>query len=52
MENLKIPLYIPPEKRYKMAFKMFPFKFPRLSNADFRVALARPLPDWFTVGII
>lgn len=50
MENLKIPSYVPPEKRYEMAFKMFPLKFPRLSNADFGVSLAPSFPDWFICG--
>lgn len=50
MENLKIPSYVPPEKRYEMAFKMHPLTFPRLPNTDFGVALAPPFPDWFICG--
>ena len=47
MENLKIPSYVPLDKQYEMAFKMFPLKFPRFPNANFGVALAPPFPDWF-----
>ena len=50
MENLKIPSYVPPEKRYEMAIKIHPLKFPRLPNADFGVALAPPFLDWFIYG--
>lgn len=50
LETLKIPSYVPCEKRYEMALKLFPPKFPPLPNADFGVALAPPFPDWFICG--
>ncbi|XP_050908491.1 uncharacterized protein LOC127122149 [Lathyrus oleraceus] len=46
MESLKIPSYVPHEKRYEMTFELFPLKFPPLPNADFGVAFAPPFPDW------
>lgn len=50
MENLKIPLYVPPEKRYETTFKMYPLKFPRLPNTDFGMALGPPFLDSFICG--
>lgn len=50
MENLKIPSYIPHEKRYEMALELFLPKFPPMPNADFGVAFSPPIPDWFICG--
>ena len=50
MERLNISSNIPLEQRYKVAFDLFPPKFPRLPSADFGVALAPPFPDWFVCG--
>lgn len=50
MGALKNPSYVPHEKRYEMAFELFPPKFPQLPNADFGVAFAPPFPNLFIYG--
>src|SRR3954469_2423995 len=50
LDKLKLPLSVPPELRYEVAFKLNPPKFPPLPSADFGVALSPPFPDWFVCG--
>lgn len=47
MEFLKLPSYVKPEQRYRIAFNMYPPKFPRLPSVEFGVAFSPPFPDWF-----
>ncbi|KAI5389696.1 hypothetical protein KIW84_075116 [Lathyrus oleraceus] len=50
IETLKIPSYVPCEKRYEMALKLFPPKFPPLPNVDFRKKAQRVVATKHTLG--